>query len=272
MPQANKAHAPRRHQASHHGLGGPHLGAAGQVTQPSGHVHGIAIAIAIDLDHLSTGQADMDFDPQRLGLGLEPLAVLAHQGHRRRHGLARLRKNPQHAVTQLLDHAPAMVLHANADALCELRHQGSGLLIAERFKQRRAAGHVCKHYGGAGTHVLLPVMDITAGLQAHVAAWGSHRRLQIARALSYTDCNQGHSYAATPGWTLTNVDTQITAKHEPVGNAVPGRVTAIACTRARMLNAHAPSRSARHAPQLTVTPRPPRAAAPWSAHGRTAGC
>ena len=74
-------------------------------------------------------------------------------------------------------------------------------------------------------------MNVTSGLQTHVAAWGSHRRLQIARTLSYTNYNRAHSYAATPGWTLTNVDTHNNGQSmNPVGNAVPRQGhPAIAC-------------------------------------------
>ena len=69
MPQANEVHAVGRTLAGNHRLRGPHLGAAGKIAQPRGHIHGVAIAVAIDLDHLAAGEAYMDFHALRRGLG-----------------------------------------------------------------------------------------------------------------------------------------------------------------------------------------------------------
>ena len=118
-------------------------------------VHGVAVAIAIDLHDLSARHAHAHLQAHLARPFAQVLLVVAHQRRHGLHGTRRSVEGGQHAVPQGLNHAPALAFNRLAEPMHHMGHGFSGARIAQNLVQGSASRDISKHDHRRAAHGFL---------------------------------------------------------------------------------------------------------------------
>ena len=143
---------------------GPDLARAGQIAEPRSQVDRVAVAVAVDFDHLAACHADLKLHPERCGPGLQPLLVVALEFQHGPGGRRAIGKYRKDAITQRFHDAAAMRLADAPDPLNQPRDSVGGTRVPHGLEDPGAPRQVSKNNSGVGAHCVQFLVALAGGL------------------------------------------------------------------------------------------------------------